>query len=268
MPTVINSAAVAFVVPVAAILGLAVGSFLNVVIYRLPRGESLSTPGSHCPRCDAPIRARHNVPVLGWLVLRGRCADCGAPISPRYPLIEALTGVLFAAVAWRLNALNLLAAVPAYLWFVGVGVALTMIDLDLRRLPNRLVLPSYPVIAALLVIASAALGDWWPLARAAIGAVALFGFYLLLVLVYPAGMGWGDVKLAGVLGMVLAWLSWAALLVGAFAGFLFGAIVGVAVIALGRGGRKTALPFGPFMILGALFAIFAAATIAAHYPSV
>jgi leader peptidase (prepilin peptidase)/N-methyltransferase len=88
------------------------------------------------------------------------------------------------------------------------------------------------------------------------------------MLVYPAGMGWGDVKLAGVLGMVLAWLSWAALLVGAFAGFLFGAIVGVAVIALGRGGRKTALPFGPFMILGALFAIFAAATIAAHYPSV
>jgi leader peptidase (prepilin peptidase)/N-methyltransferase len=251
----------------ALVFGLAVGSFLNVIVHRVPRQQSLVSPGSRCPRCGTPIRARHNIPVLGWLMLRARCADCGAPISPRYPLIEAGTGLLFAAIAWRLDRLDLLSALPAYLWFASAGVALAFIDLELHRLPNAIVYPSYPVLAVLLAASAAWQHDWWSLARAGIGCAALFGFYLLVVLAYPAGMGWGDVKLAGVLGGVLAYLSWSALLIGAFGGFLLGAVVGIAVMASGRGGRKTALPFGPFMIAGTLLAIFAAAPIADWYSS-
>lgn len=238
------------------LLGVAVGSFLNVVIHRVPRKESVVSPASRCPQCGNPIRSRHNLPVLGWLILRGRCADCRTPISVRYPLVELGTGLLFAALAWRLDRLDLLAALPAYLWFAGAGIALAFIDLELRILPNAIVLPSYPVLAVLLTAAAAWQHDWWPLARAGLGAAALFLFFLLLVLIAPAGMGWGDVKLAGLLGGVLAYLSWSALLIGGFTGFLLGTLVGVAGIAIGHAGRKTALPFGPFMIAGALLAIF------------
>ncbi len=137
----------AFLIVFTGLLGLLIGSFLNVVAYRVPRGESLVTPASHCPSCEHPIRPWHNVPVLGWLLLRGRCADCGTRISPRYPLVELGTGVAFAAVAARLLQLDLGSAVPAYLYFTAVGIALALIDLDCRRLPNALVLPSYPVLA-------------------------------------------------------------------------------------------------------------------------
>lgn len=247
-------------------LGLLIGSFLNVVVYRVPRGDSLVRPASHCPACGSPIRPRHNVPVLSWLRLKGRCADCRAPISVRYPLVEAGTSALFVALAWRLGDLGLLSALPAYLFFGALGVALALIDLDSQRLPNVLVLPSYPVAAALLAVSAGIEGAWWPLARAALGAAALLGLYVSLILIYPAGMGVGDAKLAGVLGLVLGYLSVAALLVGAAAGFVFGAVVGVVLMAWGAAGRKTALPFGPFMIGGALFAVFAADAIAALYP--
>jgi len=247
-------------------LGLLIGSFLNVVIHRVPRGESLLRPPSHCPSCGAPVRNRHNVPVLGWLLLRGRCADCGERISARYPLVEAGTAVLFVALAWRLDQLGLVSALPAYLTFAAVGIALTAIDLDCRRLPNVLVLPSLPVLTALLAVSAAIDGDWWSLGRAGLGAAALLAFYLVLVLAYPAGMGAGDLKLAGVLGLVLGYLSVAAVLVGAAAGFVFGAVVGVTLMATGAANRKTAVPFGPFMIAGAIFAIFTADAIAAVYP--
>jgi leader peptidase (prepilin peptidase) / N-methyltransferase len=254
-------------VAVAFVFGLAVGSFLNVVAHRVPRGESLLRPGSRCPTCGAPIRARHNIPVVGWLLLRGRCADCRARISPRYPIVELATGLLFAAVAYRTADLGLAAAVPAYLYFTAIGVALTVIDLDVRRLPNAIVLPSYPVLAVLLTIAAAWHGDWWALARAGIGAAALFGFFFAVAFAYPAGMGFGDVKLAGLVGGVLAYLSWAALAVGAFAGFLLGAFVGVAIMLAGRAGRKTAVPFGPFMVAGALLALFVADPLASLYTN-
>lgn len=246
----------------AGLLGLVVGSFLNVVVYRVPRGESVVRPPSHCPRCGSLVRARHNVPVLGWVLLRGRCADCRLPISVRYPLVELATGLLFAAVALRVGGG---ATLPAYLWFTGAGIALALIDLDVRRLPNAIVAPSYPVLAVLLAGAAAWQHDWWALGRAVIGGGVLFGFYLVLVLLYPAGMGWGDVKLSGLVGGVLAFLSWQAFFVGAFAAFVLGAIVGVAVLAAGRGGRKTALPFGPFMIGGVLLAVFAAAPLGSWY---
>jgi leader peptidase (prepilin peptidase) / N-methyltransferase len=240
----------------AGIFGLAIGSFLNVVIYRVPVGESVVSPPSKCPRCGSEIHNRHNIPVLGWLILRGRCFACKEPISPRYPIVEAATAALFVVVTFRILDLDLKPALPAYLYFAAIGVALAMIDLDHKRLPDKIVLPSYPVVAVLLTIASASTHDWWALARAGIGAAALFAFYFAIAFAYPAGMGFGDVKLAGVLGGVLAYLSWSTLAVGAFAGFALGAVVGVAAMGIGRAGRKTALPFGPFMIAGALLALF------------
>ena len=163
-----------------ALLGLAVGSFLNVVIYRVPRGESLVRPGSHCPNCGEAVRTRHNLPVFGWLMLRGRCADCREPISVRYPLVELVTALLFVAVTVQLAHLGLLEALPAYLFFAAVGIALTAIDLDVMRLPNAIVYPTYFVLAALLTAASLLDGSLEPLVRAAIGAAALFAFYITI----------------------------------------------------------------------------------------
>ena len=157
---------IGLVLVLVGLLGLLIGSFLNVVVYRLPREESLVSPGSHCPACGTPIRPWHNVPVLGWFVLRGRCAACGVRISPRYPLVEAGTAAMFVAVTARLHALGQLPAVPAYLYFAGLGLALALIDLDTRRLPNTLVLPSYPVLAVLFAVAAWAQHDGWSLARA------------------------------------------------------------------------------------------------------
>lgn len=243
------------------LLGLVVGSFLNVVIHRVPAGVSVATPPSACPNCDVRIRARHNIPVLGWLLLRGKCFDCGAPISVRYPLVELVTGVLFVAVALRVDVPDL----PALLYFTAIGVALSAIDLDTRRLPNAVVLPSYPVIAVLLTASAAWQGDFWPLLRAGLGGLALFAFFCVLAVARPAGMGFGDVKLAGLIGMVLGYLSWRALVIGAFAGFLLGAVVGVAIMAARRGDRRTALPFGPFMVAGALLAVFLADALTGAY---
>jgi leader peptidase (prepilin peptidase)/N-methyltransferase len=249
----------------AGLLGLAIGSFLNVVIYRVPIGESIVRPASRCPTCGAEIRNRHNVPVVGWLVLRGRCYDCKAPIGARYPLVELATGLLFAAVTLRILDLNLNWTVPAYLYFVAVGIALTMIDIDHKRLPDKVVLPSYIVLAALLTLASAHYGNWDALARAGIGAAGLFAFYFVLAFAYPAGMGLGDVKLAFVLGGMLGYLSWRAFAVGAFGGFLLGALGGILLLATRRGDRKTAIPFGPYMIAAAIIAIFVANPLAAAY---
>ena len=201
--------------------GLAIGSFLNVVIWRVPRGESIVSPPSHCPQCDAEIRGRDNIPVLSWLILRGRCRDCGAHISARYPGVELLTGALFLLVTLTFG---LTWELPAYLYLTAVGVALAFIDLDTKRLPNVLTLPSYPIVAGLLLIPAAVYGQWGDFGRALLGGLGLFVFYLLLALVYPAGMGMGDVKLSGVLGMALAWLGWGEWLVGSFLAFLLGCV--------------------------------------------
>ncbi len=248
-----------------ALFGLAVGSFLNVVIYRVPLRESLARPPSHCPSCDQPVRKRHNVPILSWLLLRGRCADCRVRISVRYPLVELTTAALFVAVAVRLAHLNLLAALPAYLVFAAAGICLTAIDLDVRRLPNAIVLPAYPVLAALLTIAALVQHDPAALIRAGIGALGLFGFYFVLAFLYPAGMGFGDVKLAGLVGGVLGFLSYPVLLVGAFAAFFIGSAAGFLVIVSRGGTGKTAIPFGPFMVAAAFLAIFAGSPITDLY---
>ena len=239
----------------ACALGLLIGSFLNVVIWRVPRGRSIVSPPSACPSCGHPVRRRDNVPVLSWLVLRGRCRDCAEPISVRYPLVEAGTALLFVGVAARFGTGWEL---PAYLYLAAIGLALALIDIDVHRLPNALVLPSYPVLAGLLTLASANPGggaDWAALGRAALAGAVLFAFYGLLVVVYPRGMGLGDVKLAGVLGLALGWLGWGSLLVGAFAAFLIGGVFSIVLLATGRANRKTAIPFGPWMVLGAFVGI-------------
>lgn len=245
--------------PISGLLGLAIGSFLNVVAYRVPRNESIVSPPSHCPSCDAPVRNRHNIPVIGWLVLRGKCADCHAPISTRYPLVEAGTAIAFAATAVRFSDHPRL--LPAYLAFVGIGIALALIDLDVRRLPDMIVLPSYLVLAGLLAIG----GDAHALGRAAMGAGALFAFFFLIAVLARGSMGFGDVKLAGVVGGVLGYLSWGALLTGAFLAFGLGALIGVILIAATKAGRKTAVPFGPFMIAGAWISILGASGIGEAY---
>jgi leader peptidase (prepilin peptidase)/N-methyltransferase len=246
---------------IAGLLGLAVGSFLNVVIHRVPDGASIVRPGSHCPHCGSAVRRRHNVPVLGWLLLRGRCADCRAPISARYPLVEAGTAALFVAVAARFG---LSWELPAYLYLAAIAIALTAIDLDVMRLPDAIVLPSYLVAAALLVPVAVLHGDGAALLRGLIGAALLWLFYRLLALV-PRGMGGGDVKLAPLLGFYLGWLGWSAVAVGAFAAFLLGGVVGAALMALRVAGRKSRIPFGPYMLAGAFLAVFAAAPIAGWY---
>ena len=253
---------VALIATGCGLLGLLVGSFLNVVIHRVPRGLSLLRPASHCPQCDQPVRVRHNVPVLGWLVLRGRCADCRAPISARYPLVEAGTGAAFAVLgatfadSW---------ALPALLYLAAAGIALAVIDLDTHRLPNVIVLSSCVVVLALLVGASAADGAWDALGRAVLGGAASWALFGGIRLAWPGGMGGGDVKLAALLGLMTGWLGWGVLAIGVFGGFLIGALVGVALMAAGRAHRKTPVPFGPFLITGAFIAVFAGAPLANAY---
>ncbi len=253
-------------VPLAFVFGALIGSFLNVVVWRVPQGLSIVRPASACPACGHEIAWYDNIPIVSWLVLRGRCRNCAAPISVRYPLVEAGTAIAFALVVWGpYGGLYPFALLPALLYWAAVGIALTLIDLDHHRLPNVIVLPSYIVTAALLLLASVLTGDYGRLISAAIGCVALFGFYWLLATAYRGGMGFGDVKLAGVLGMLLGWVGWPALIVGAFAAFLLGGVVGGILMIGHRATRKSRIPFGPFMIAGAWVGIIAGSAIADSY---
>jgi leader peptidase (prepilin peptidase)/N-methyltransferase len=237
-----------FLIVVVGVFGLLIGSFLNVVIVRVPAGQSVVRPRSACPACSQPISERDNFPVLSWLLLRGKARCCGEPISGRYPLVEAGTAVAFGGVAAWVGLSWLL---PALLYLAAISIALTMIDLELKRLPNPIVLPAYPVAAALLALAALTAGEPHRLLRAAICGLAMYAFYFVLAMVYPGGMGFGDVKLAGVLGLYLGWFGWPHAVVGAFLAFVVGGVVGVGLMVAGRAGRKSMIPFGPFMILGA-----------------
>ena len=253
------------VAALAALTGAAVGSFLNVVVHRVPAGLSVVRPPSACPACGAGIRPRDNVPVLGWLVLHGRCRDCAAPISARYPLVEAATALLFAAVTAATLIWSTPWLLPANLYLTAIAVALTLIDVEHHRLPDAIVLPSYAVSAALLLLAAVGTGEWGALLRAVIAMAALYGLYFVLAVAKPGGMGFGDVKLAGVLGLHLGFAGWSAVVVGTFSAFGLGGLVGVALIALRRAGRRTAIPFGPFMLAGAGTGLAVGAPVVAGY---
>jgi leader peptidase (prepilin peptidase)/N-methyltransferase len=183
------------------------------------------------------------------LALRGRCRSCGEPISRLYPVVEAVTASLFVLVAVFVRPL---AAIPAYFYAAAMAVALTVIDARTGRLPDAIVLPSYPVIAALLTAASWTTGDWRALLTSGLGGLGLLVAYGLVFILVPRGMGFGDVKLAGLIGLVLAYQGWGPLAVGALGAFVLGAIWGIGVIVKNRGGRRTAIPFGPWMCAGAL----------------
>ena len=249
----------------AGLLGLAFGSFANVVVHRAPRGESIVGPAARCPACGAPMAWRANLPVLGWLLLGGRCRSCRASISWSYPVVELAMGLLWAVITLRLVAAGLGWAVPAYLALAFVCVVLAVIDARTRLLPNRITYPAFPVILGLLLLASVGLGDLGRLARGLLAALAVGGFFLALALISPRGMGLGDVKLAPTLGLALGWLSWGAVAFGIFAGFLLGALAGLAAIALLGLTRKSLLPFGPWLVCGALLGVLAGADVAAWY---
>lgn len=235
------------VVAVAGIAGLIIGSFLNVVAHRLPRGESLVAPGSRCPSCGHPVRPYDNVPVLSWLALRGRCRDCGAPIPVRYPLVEAATGALYAAV---LLARDDAAGIALGLILVTALVPIVLIDLERRLIPNLITGPA----AAAALVAGLAL-DLGGVPEQLIAAAAGGGFFLAAALAYPRGMGMGDVKLVGLLGLCLGRAVAPAVLIGLVSGVLVGAVI---IARLGATvGRKTAVPFGPFLALGGVVALFA-----------
>ncbi|MFZ1996282.1 MAG: prepilin peptidase [Solirubrobacteraceae bacterium] len=245
----------AFDIALAAVCGLCLGSFLNVVAYRLPSGLSLVVPPSACPGCGVHIRPYDNVPVVSWLLLGGHCRSCDTSISPRYPLTEAVTGALFAAV---LIAERPSRAVWLDLTFVAALVVITRIDLEHRIIPNRILAPLALAAVVLTVVLQPHL-----LGERLIAGAAAGGFLLVAVLAYPAGMGMGDVKLAAVMGLVLGRAVAPALMIALIAG----TVVGIGIIARRgvREGRKIAIPFGPFLALGAIVALFAGDAIVDAY---
>jgi leader peptidase (prepilin peptidase)/N-methyltransferase len=251
-------------ITVVAVFGLAIGSFLNVVIHRLPRmmemewkaqcaelssGEpapagpayNLVVPRSHCPHCNTPLRVRDNVPLLSWILLKGRCGHCGAPISARYPAVEALTAVLSALVAWRFGFTPATLLALAFTWTL---VALTFIDADTTLLPDDLTLP-----LLWLGLGANVVGTFVPLQDAVVGAMAgylaLWSIYWLFKLATgKEGMGYGDFKLLAALG---AWMGWKALLPIVLLSSVVGAVVGIVLIILARRGREIPIPFGPYL---------------------
>ncbi len=240
----------ALLVVIAAVYGLLIGSFLNAWAWRLAHGESIAKGRSHCPQCGHQIRAYDNIPVLSWLLLRGRCRDCGAAIGWRYPVGEAVTAALFVGVvlmdgvAW---------VVIPHLLFVSALVLVSQVDLEIRIIPDVVILPVAAVGVPLMILFGG--GVWWQWVVAGAGAA---GFLFLISEVYyrvrhVEGMGFGDVKLGLCMGVYLG----AAVVPGLFVGFLTGAVVGVAIVAAKKGGAKTAIPFGPFLAAGAVVALFA-----------
>ena len=240
----------ALVAVICGVFGLVIGSFLNVVIWRVPRKESVVQPASHCPSCDTPIAPHDNIPLASWLLLRGRCRHCDAGISWRYPFIELVTGVLFAAIGARFAGSW---ALPAFLLLTGALVALSAIDLEHYILPNRIIYPVGFASVALLAFAAAATHQWGAFGRALAAAGVAWAFFFVVHVISPRGMGFGDVRLSFILGLYLGWLGWGQLFAGLFAGFVFGAVAGVAVMAVvGTQGRKYHIPFGPFLAAGTM----------------
>jgi leader peptidase (prepilin peptidase)/N-methyltransferase len=248
------------------VLGLMIGSFLNVVIYRVPEGLSVIRPGSACPSCGTHISARDNIPVLSWLLLKGRCRACHAAISWHYPVIEAATGVLWLILgwwAWRPAGIDPL--LPLLLILCSAGIALASIDVAHHRLPDAIVLPLYPVTVVGLAFAGLLSGDW-PWQGAAVGAACWLGLLGGLWL-FSGGraMGFGDVKLGPLLGAVLGWVAVSCALVGLLAAFLTGAILGIVLLARGRAQRGSQVPFGPFLLLGAAIGLAVGEQVGAAY---
>ncbi len=263
-------------VALTGVFGVLIGSFLNVVVHRVPVGASVVAPASRCPDCGTSISPIDNVPVASWLLLRGRCRHCRAPISVVYPLVELGTGLVFAGVAIVVlpaildatSAGEVVASVSralSLLWLAGASIALSVIDLQTHRLPNAIVYPTIVVAAVAAALVAIGEADLEVFARALASGGILFGVYLLLGLLWAGGMGLGDIKLAAALGIYLGTIGWGALMVGAFAAFVLGGIVSVILVAFRVVKRSSGIPFGPWMLAGAWVGILAGESIFTAY---
>ena len=236
------------------LLGLVFGSFLNVVIYRVPRGESIVVPRSRCPACGATLASFDNIPVVSYLVLQGRCRSCRAPISAQYPIVEILTASLFAGTAARFG---FAWPLPAYVVLAAGLIVLAAIDLERQVLPKRIVYVVTVAVGVLILVASAETGDWHRLVVAACSAAGWFVVFFGINATSPRLLGFGDVRLAPVLGLALGWMGVGYVLAGFFLACLFGAAVGIGLIAAGRARLATRVSFGPFLALGTEIAVLA-----------
>ena len=253
----------------AFIFGALIGSFLNVVVYRLPRRKSIAFPPSACSSCNVLISRYDNIPILSWLLLRGRCRSCKASISPRYIYVEVSTAALFALITWKFPPKSLVTGIDlvALLYLASISIALALIDLETHTLPNRIVLPSYLVGAVLMGASAIARGDFYPFERGLLGAAVMWSSYFLMAMAYGGGMGFGDVKTAGALGLFLGYLGWKVLIVGAFSAFILGGVFALALIATKKVKLRSGIPFGPWMLIGAWIGIFLGGVIAEGYSN-
>ena len=237
-----------------AVGGLLFGSFLTVVIHRVPREESIVAPRSRCPRCGAELRARDNVPVVSYLLLRGRCRACGERISPEYPLTEAATAALFAATGAVVRPLFAAILVAP---FLGLMLAIALIDARWQIVPNRIMYPAF-LLYVVLVVSGHVAGQGVDAVRGGIGVLVYAGPIFILSLAVPSGMGMGDAKLAALIGLVLGSLGLGYVAVAAFAGLVGGGVGGIGAMVFLGYGRKQHIPFGPFLAGGAACAALAA----------
>jgi leader peptidase (prepilin peptidase) / N-methyltransferase len=244
----------ALLVAVCAFLCLCVGSFLNVVIYRVPLHESIVKPRSHCPTCGSSIKDRDNIPVISWVLLRGKCRNCRAPISPRYLLVELAGGALFAGAAARLGYNG---ALPAMLFLLAGLLALACIDFERLILPKSIVYITLLLVSVSLLIDAAATDEWKRLGIAIICAAGWYAVFFLMNFASPRILGFGDVRLALILGVGLGWFGWRYVVLGFFASNLIGLILSVAAIVTKKIGRDQPVPYGVFLAMGTAFALFA-----------
>jgi len=243
---------------VTGVFGLLIGSFVGVVVDRVPRKESIVSPPSHCVACEAPIRPYDNIPVISYVALRGRCRACHTRIPPRDALLELGTGILFVLLAWRLGSVW---ALPAYCVFAATAVAISAIDIEHMRIPSAVVYATAALGAPLLVLASAGTHDWSALESAAIGGAGAFATFFALFYAVPKGIGFGDVRFAGLCGGFLGWLGYREVVAGFLISFVVAGVPAALLLAMHKVKRQTKIPFGPFLAAGTVIAVLFGAPI-------
>lgn len=242
----------AIVEAVAGVIGLVLGSFVGVVADRLPRNESIVSPPSHCVACAGPIRAYDNIPVVSYAILRGRCRSCGAHIPPRDAMLELGTGVLFVLLAWRLSSTFEL---PAYCLLAASFVAISAIDIEHMRIPSAIVYVTAALGVPLLVLASAGTHRWSALLSALIAGAVAYAIFFALFFAVPKGIGFGDVRLAGLCGASLGWFGYREAVVGFLVSFIVAGVPAVVLLSMHKVERRTQMPFGPFLAAGTLITV-------------